>query len=47
MKLEIGKRYVACTPTTRVMTFTVRTRKDLRLFQRMQRDTKVRFEPAD
>lgn len=46
MQLHIGGRYVACTQRTRVMVFTVRDRKDLRLFNRMQKDTTVTFLPA-
>jgi hypothetical protein len=46
MKLQIGGRYCVCTATTRVMVFTVRDRKDLRRFQRMQREVKVTFLPA-
>jgi hypothetical protein len=46
MKLQIGGRYVACTPNTRVMVFTVRDRKDLRLFNRMMKESNVTFLPA-
>lgn len=46
MKLEIGGRYVACTPRQRVVTFTVRDKKDLRLWTKVQKETGCTFESA-
>jgi hypothetical protein len=47
MKVEIGKRYVVVTKTTRVVTFIVRTDADVSFWNWMLASIKgIHFEPA-